>query len=249
MRFWRKLESNLERHIEGFFQNRSEGDLQPVKVARKLAREMSDRSRPGLREVYAPNRYVVYLDAGNYARAKAFVEQLSSEFSTYLAGKAVEKNYTLPGPVTVHIEEDKNLAPGKFRVESFFTRAEDLSPLTEDTLCYTPVCSGGSLREQPVNGERPARLEVTEGVLRGRQFTLDDNLVVLGRRETCDVYLPDASVSRRHAVVMRQGRRYVIRDQGSTNGTYVNGEKVENKVLGHGDIIKLGKTVLVFKVE
>jgi pSer/pThr/pTyr-binding forkhead associated (FHA) protein len=65
--------------------------------------------------------------------------------------------------------------------------------------------------------------------------------VTLGRSPECSMQLPAAGASRRHAIIAWQGGRVVLRDLGSTNGTYLNGERVEGEVpLESGDRITIG---------
>jgi pSer/pThr/pTyr-binding forkhead associated (FHA) protein len=69
---------------------------------------------------------------------------------------------------------------------------------------------------------------------------------VLGRSRQADVYVTDANVSRRHAEVVREGSDYWVVDLGSTNGTHVNGERVQRTRLEDGDVITIGSTDVVF---
>ena len=71
----------------------------------------------------------------------------------------------------------------------------------------------------------------------------------LGRFPDCDVYLPDSSVSRRHAEIGRQGKDYYIEDLESMNGTFVNDARVARHVLSDGDSIVVGKFRLHFHRE
>ena len=84
----------------------------------------------------------------------------------------------------------------------------------------------------------------------GRRHLVADRLVV-GRSPLSDVVLSaDAQVSRSHAVLERIAGRWVVRDVGSRNGTYVNGERVRERVrLAAGDEIRVGKTRLVLAVQ
>jgi len=93
-------------------------------------------------------------------------------------------------------------------------------------------------------------LEVSSAVNGGRRHLVADRLVV-GRSPLSDVVLPaDAQVSRTHAVLERIAGRWVVRDVGSRNGTYVNGERVREPVrLCADDEIRVGKSKLVLKVE
>ena len=69
---------------------------------------------------------------------------------------------------------------------------------------------------------------------------------MLGRSRACDVYVADLNVSRRHAELRQEGATYWIVDLGSTNGTVVNGKRVERERLRDGDTITLGSTEIVF---
>ncbi len=67
----------------------------------------------------------------------------------------------------------------------------------------------------------------------------------IGRSKSCDIYLPDATASRDHAVLMRREEGWFICDTGSKSGVFVNGRKVDGKKLVNvGDIITLGSTTL-----
>ncbi len=93
-----------------------------------------------------------------------------------------------------------------------------------------------------------ARLKaiVAEKVL--RSYALRDRTAI-GRHPTADIVLPDPSVSRAHAVIQREGDSYVIQDLGSGNGVTVNLKKVSREILGGGDLIKIGNSLLVFSEE
>jgi pSer/pThr/pTyr-binding forkhead associated (FHA) protein len=87
-------------------------------------------------------------------------------------------------------------------------------------------------------------LSVREGPCAGREFQVADD-VVIGRGSRADVDLEHASVSARHATVSPEGATAVLTDLGSTNGTYVNGRRVEDPVrLGQGDLVAVGACVL-----
>lgn len=74
----------------------------------------------------------------------------------------------------------------------------------------------------------------------------DDATVILGRSRDCEVRLPDADTSRRHAKIVGGGGRFVIHDLASTNGTFVNDERVEERELAPGDRIRIGDNTVTF---
>jgi len=73
--------------------------------------------------------------------------------------------------------------------------------------------------------------------------------MIIGRQSTNDIPLPDRTVSKRHAVVGRVRGQAVVKDLGSRNGTFVNGQKVEKAVLASGARLKVGSVTLRFFQE
>jgi FHA domain/zinc-ribbon domain len=94
--------------------------------------------------------------------------------------------------------------------------------------------------------EGSALLIVMRGPNAGSRFRLEADLTTAGRHPDSDIFLDDVTVSRRHAEFYRQGARFTVRDVGSLNGTYVNGERVEEAELTGGDEVQIGKFRLLF---
>jgi hypothetical protein len=80
----------------------------------------------------------------------------------------------------------------------------------------------------------------------GEMFTPQDESTTIGRSPECGIFLDDVTVSRKHAAIERRNERWVIEDQGSLNGTFVNRERVDTAVLADGDEIQIGKYRLTF---
>ncbi|UJR80716.1 GGDEF domain-containing protein [Sandaracinus amylolyticus] len=97
-------------------------------------------------------------------------------------------------------------------------------------------------------GSREACLVIIYGEDLGRRVPLGEEPCVIGRSSKCDVQVDQESVSRNHARISRLGDGYTIRDLGSTNGTYVNDELVDEIVLRDGDQLKIGRTIFKFIV-
>ncbi len=68
----------------------------------------------------------------------------------------------------------------------------------------------------------------------------------IGRNETCDLHIDSNQVSREHATITRQGRKFKVRDLGSTNGTFVNGERITEAALGDGDLLVIADVEFTF---
>lgn len=91
-----------------------------------------------------------------------------------------------------------------------------------------------------------ALLLETNGGLTGARFLLDRDEIVAGRHPACSVFLDDVTVSRRHAEFIRRDHTFEVVDQSSLNGTYVNSDRVNTKVLENGDEVQIGKFRFTF---
>jgi pSer/pThr/pTyr-binding forkhead associated (FHA) protein len=91
-----------------------------------------------------------------------------------------------------------------------------------------------------------ALLVVRRGPNAGSRFLLDKEVTTAGRHPESDIFLDDVTVSRRHAEFAHDGDRFVVRDVGSLNGTYLNRERIDNAALANGDEVQIGKFRLVY---
>jgi pSer/pThr/pTyr-binding forkhead associated (FHA) protein len=92
-----------------------------------------------------------------------------------------------------------------------------------------------------------ALLLVKRGPNAGSTFLLEGDATTIGRNTTSDVFLDDITVSRAHATIERRtGASFFVRDAGSLNGTYVNGEQVDETKLASGDEVQIGMFKLIF---
>ena len=81
----------------------------------------------------------------------------------------------------------------------------------------------------------------------GRDFDLSKERLTIGRHRESDVFLEDLAVSRLHTTVSHDASgRYIVRDENSANGTFVNGQRITEQQLKDGDEVQVGQTVLVF---
>lgn len=106
-----------------------------------------------------------------------------------------------------------------------------------------------SIRHQTVPEEKVlCEVTIRSGPEKDQVFRLAAGRRIIGRDPASDVHLADASVSRRHAVLVVDGAGCLIADQNSTNGTFVNGVPVKERPLAGGEQIRVGQTVLEFRV-
>lgn len=104
----------------------------------------------------------------------------------------------------------------------------------------TPAPKAGARRGQPDGEVAPLAL------------TFDAARVVIGRGDGCELRLPDESVSSRHASIRQKGTAHVIEDEGSTNGTYLGGQRLAPhaaKPLADGDLVRIGRVWIEIRFE
>jgi pSer/pThr/pTyr-binding forkhead associated (FHA) protein len=87
---------------------------------------------------------------------------------------------------------------------------------------------------------------IHRGPSKGARFLIDSGEVAIGRSVDSPIFLDDVTVSRKHAVIVKDEQRFSIKDQGSLNGTYLNNQSVLNSPLTTGDEIQIGKFHMLF---
>ena len=92
----------------------------------------------------------------------------------------------------------------------------------------------------------PPRLAAVSGKLKGAVFAVSDEPLVIGRDTAVSLCIADASVSRRHSRIEKNETGFVITDLESLNGTFVNDVPVKNRLLEHGDRVRIGNAHFVF---
>ncbi len=89
-----------------------------------------------------------------------------------------------------------------------------------------------------------AKLVILNQGMTGRTFEVNVDRVTVGRVEENTFQIADASVSSRHAEILLQGSSLLVRDLNSTNGTFINGEKISEGVLNPGQVLRFGQVEL-----
>jgi pSer/pThr/pTyr-binding forkhead associated (FHA) protein len=112
--------------------------------------------------------------------------------------------------------------------------------MTDNKIVEAPV-------ERSATGMIP-RLEAVDWPLIGRTFYLDEPVVSIGRLMSNDICLEDPFASRHHCLIRKEGGQYVIEDLNSTNGTYVNGDRVNACSLKEGFLIRIGTARFEFRL-
>jgi len=251
----RAIEQKIESLFEGIFGRAFRTNVQPVELARKLAKEMDEHRTISVSRVYVPNEYTVYLSPGDREQFSSYEENLRGELQEYLSEHSRREDYALLSPVRVLMETDADLDVGEFGIATRMVQPErraasgepeaDVAP--GSTMIYKPKAA---VATQAVSAEeRGVEPELVTLSFDGTRYEVKQRRVVIGRSRECDIQLADTNVSRRHAELRQEGASYWIVDLGSTNGLEVNGKRVKRAQLSDGDTIIVGSTEVRFSQE
>jgi Protein of unknown function (DUF3662)/FHA domain len=257
MSMLRNLESKLGGLVEGAFSRAFRSNVEPVELARKLAKEMEESKLASVSRVYVPNHYRIFLSPQDREHFSSYEGALRKELSDYLLEHARAEGLALTSRPAVELVTDERLELGEFGIQAQLLgepeeedRAlPDVAPSQGDfghTMVYSPDRAARVLEAEP-----PPRAPAGRAVLAaaGRRTVVDGAPFTIGRSRDCDLVVDDPNVSRRHAELRSDGESWRIVDLGSTNGIKVNRRRVDEAVLRGGERITLGLTDLDFELE
>jgi hypothetical protein len=216
MSWFVRIEEACAAFIERAFANMFPSDLEPAQIARKLVATMEARTQNIVNTMVAPKGYAVYINPADYTRLAPHKSYLENEWCALLTDVAARVGIQFAnGAPQVSLREDADVVAGAIDIEV-------------------------------ENGERSRRAEafalrLLKG-MPGEQLYRVSGATRIGRNEQSDIVLMDPSVSRIHALLDVREGELTIRDEGSSNGTFVNGRRIQNSALQPGDIIAFGKT-------
>src|SRR3954468_9445487 len=129
------------------------------------------------------------------------------------------------------------------RCGAMLPRAE---PASEATQSLGPEEVAELSDEHDLGLEGPALVVRAGGGRAGESFRPAGPRTRIGRSPDCEIFLDDVTVSRNHAVLIERDGKYVVEDQGSLNGTFVNRRRLESAPLEEGDELQVGKYRMTF---
>jgi FHA domain-containing protein len=228
--------------------------VQPVELARKLAKEMDAHKTASVARVYVPNEYTVFLSPADHREFEGYETSLEQELSQHLLDHARRHDYDLLTRPAVRFETDKRLRLGEFGIQTRLVK-----PPEREGAAPEPGAEGRTMvyaaTEAPPkrDNRRPGeRLTDTRAIvaLGDRRYVLEGPKAAIGRSKGCECVIRDPNVSRRHAELERTSHGdWQISDLGSTNGVKVNGRLVTTSRLSPGDEVQLGTSSFTFEIE
>jgi len=237
----------VSRVIEGWSARMFGAKLQPVQIAKRLIRAMEANQTISLSKTFVPNSYVVSLGPVDFAQFDQYRKSLERDLAETLLGAARDRSFTLLAYPSVEIERDDDMPPGDIRVSCAMVDASG-DEVAADPKALGAVESGHTmvLDREALMKDRPRAPRASIEQRDGPAVPLGPDPVLIGRDPQNDVVLDDRRVSRKHAEVRLRLGRYTLYDLQSTNGTYVNGRRVAEKVLEDKDKISIGGLEIVF---
>ena len=251
----RNLEAKLEGLVGGTFSRAFRSRVEPVEIARKLAKEMQDNQTRSISRTYVPNHYTVWLSPADREQFEGYEDGLKKELSDYLLEHARTEGLALVTRPTIEFETDERLSLGEFGIQT-----ELIQPEGEEPEWAEEATSAGDFGHTMVySPDREARklAPASDPAVGGRAMLIGDDKrtvlsgsrMLIGRSRDCDITLDDPNVSRRHAELRNEDGRWIVRDLGSTNGIKVNGRRMEDSILQPGDELQLGLARLRFEID
>ena len=151
----RSIESKIEGLFEGLFGRAFRTHVQPVELARKLAKEMDEHRSVSVSRVYVPNEYTIYLSSSDRQQFVSYEGSLIGELQEYLTEHARREAYAMLTPPRVKFAVDDDLAVGEFGIATRVAQPEEGVPVAAPAGRTRPqrLDPGGSCRRRA--GGRP----------------------------------------------------------------------------------------------
>jgi hypothetical protein len=232
-----KFESFMENIVEGSVARLFRSPVQPAEIAKRLERAMEGQQQISVRRIIVPNVYRAFLHPQDMTAFEPIRGDVEREMANYLTDLAQERGFSMLEHPQVTLASESSVSRRAILVE-----AEIVAAPAQDTASQTQIFQA---QPQPQSQTRARLLlAMPTGT---HTIPLDSTLLTVGRGLNNDIILEDTRVSRHHAQLRYRSRRFWVADLGSTNGTFVNGERITERALRTGDILSLGGLELTYK--
>lgn len=155
----RNIEQKIEGVVEKTFGRMFRSTLQPVELARRLAREMEDHKTVSVSRVYVPNQYTVYLSPADRRQFSSYESSLVLELGSYLEAHARSEGLSLLSMPRIRLETDSDLRPGEFGIACRMVdpgRPGTDAPAAAPAADASPAAEAAAPADEPAPEEPPA---------------------------------------------------------------------------------------------
>jgi len=232
-----RLEEHLEQFIEGAFASLFGKRIRAHDIALQLARAMEDGCKPPQGadpRTVAPDQYTIHANVDVQKYLLEQYPQLSTTLSEHLVELATQNDYRLSQRPMVKILAEPEMDTNEIRVT-----ASHSSTRASSTAAMQPIQIPQATH--PVN----AQLVINDT----RTIPLNQDLINIGRHPDNHIILDDPTVSRHHLQIRLRLGQFMMFDVRSRTGTLVNGNRTKEHILRSGDIIRIGRTQIVYMQE
>jgi len=232
----RRFEQFMEQMVEGSVARIFRSSIQPVEIARRLEKAMESNQTLSVKRVIVPSFYRVFLNPQDFANFQPVRQQIEQELATYLSELAAERNFTMLDLPRVEITEDPAVPRRSIQVVA------EMRDGQSDRATMTMMMPGDRTASRSSGA-----FFLLRAADEPQALPIATTTVTIGRGLDNDIILEDTRVSRKHAQLRYRQRRFWLTDLGSTNGTFVNGERISERALRDGDVVSLGGLELTFR--
>ena len=230
------VEKRLDRIVNGSFSKAFKAQIQPVEIAAALQHEIDMRAKNQDGRVLAPNRFDIGLSQEDHNRLSSFLPRLATELSDVVKKYCVDQRYATVDQPDVWFTINAELHVGDIAISS------ESAPRQSTAVATNPANTGEPLIPAAVTAPQiTPHLRSTDGT----NFPLNQPVIKIGRGNEADIQITDTGISRIHCSIVL-GSQVVIKDNGSTNGTLVDGKKITEAPLNHGSMIQIGSSTFTY---
>lgn len=235
------VERGLEKLVTSVFRGTGTSEVKPLEIASRLRNHLDVKSSPVSRgRTLAPNRFEIRLGDHDFANALQWGAPLAEELCSIVVEHAKSQGYSLQGAVQVTFNKDSTVKQGTLEIDSSSTASSPSSA--------APAAQAPRPPQPAAPPRQPAKMQPVLD-LDGQRYALNAGSIVLGRSSEADIPVEDTGVSRRHLEIQQRGNSTFAVDLGSTNGSYVNGQRVSGEAeLLDGSVITMGRTRITFRL-
>ena len=233
-----KFEYLAEKLFEAYPTHWAKGRLHPVELARKLAKAMEASKSFGVDKVYVPNRYEVQLNTEDFAAFASFRKDLENELSVYLEDLAKERGDSLYSRPVVKLQVGDRVGRRSLRVSAEIVDAEKVEQEAKEAEAVQQATQRIITKREGKAQPKAVLRACSQG--KGSVISIRRLPFTMGRALDNDLVLEDVRISRRHAEIVDLLGELCLRDLGSTNGTFVNGQRIQHHSLRNRDFVSLG---------
>lgn len=233
----KELFDQVETYLESLIEGNSDRLLGTIGAEKQLIRQFLDAIEQTLQSdlqgnLIAPNNFSLNVPL-EYLEEIRSGQPMLEKLSENLSRAANRSGISFNGKVNISVFPDQDLEPGEFTVRAIWK---------EDVLSETAPSKISTGPLQAIQAFPKAFL-----IVGGTQiYTLEDNLVNIGRQLDNDLIIDDARVSRKHAQIRVVKGRHILFDLDSSGGTLVNNKPISQVSLHPGDVITLAGVPLVY---